>query len=128
MHKPNLDKYDKVFIRDLTIDMFAGIYDFERKKKQRVIVNVDMYVECNKNKELDSIDNVVSYEDIVGKVIELASTQHYDLLESFCEDIASLCLSNSKIHRVIVRADKPNIMKETKTVGIEIIRSIEDFF
>ena len=123
MHDPKEQLADKVFIRDLTIEMFAGIYDFERENKQRVIINIHMYVQNNESEQLKDIDDVVSYEDVVNKVKDIANARHYDLLESFAEDIASLCLLNNKVRRVLVRAEKPDIIEETKTVGIEIIRT-----
>lgn len=123
MPDPREQLIDKVFIRDLTIEMFAGIYDFERENKQRVIVNIDMYVQNNESEQLKDIGDVVSYEDVVNKVKDIANARHYDLLENFAEDIASLCLSNNKVCRVLVRAEKPDIIEETKTVGIEIIRT-----
>ena len=114
---------DKVFIRDLEINMSVGIYDQERENKQRVIINITMDVETNFKKEVSSIKNVVSYEDIVNSVIKMAKSKHYELLEEFAEKISDICLNNQKVKDVFVSVEKPDIIKECKSVGIEIRRT-----
>lgn len=115
---------DKVFIRDLEIDMSVGIYDHERKNKQRVIINIAMNVKSNAGKELCSIKDVISYEEIINSVTELAQDKHYDLLEEFAEDLANLCLKSNKVVSTSIKVEKLDIIKECQTVGIEIIRPI----
>ena len=113
---------DKVFINDLVIEMSAGIYYHEKANKQRVIVNITLDVESNAGKTLTSIDNVVSYEYIVNQVREVAAAKHYDLLEELAEKIAEICASNKMVHKSTIRLEKPDIISDTKSVGIEIIR------
>ncbi|MGH1378324.1 MAG: dihydroneopterin aldolase [Alphaproteobacteria bacterium] len=113
---------DKVFIKDLTIEMSAGIYDFEKQAKQRVIINVTMDVACNYGKPLESINEVISYEDVVNDIKEISSAKHYDLLEELAEQIAAECLKQEKIKTVHITIEKPDIIKDTASVGIEITR------
>ncbi len=113
---------DKIFINDLVIEMSAGIYDHEKVNKQRVIINITLDVESNAGKTLTSIDDVVSYEDIVNQVREIAVAKHYDLLEELAEKIAKICTSNKMVHKSTIRLEKPDIISDTKSVGIEIIR------
>ncbi len=113
---------DKIFIRDLVIEMSAGIYDHEKSNKQRVIINITIDVESNAGKKLLSIDDVVSYEDVVNDVIKLANDKHYDLLEELAEKIAAICTDKDKVITANVRLEKPDIISNTKSVGIEITR------
>ncbi len=119
---PSITKTDTVFIKDLIIEMSAGIYDHEKASKQRVIINITLDVGCNVNKTLSSIDDVVSYEEITNKVRKIALTKHYDLLENLAELLASACLENPYVHQVHIRIEKPDIIKDVHTVGIEITR------
>lgn len=120
---PNLTKTDTVFIKDLIIDMSAGIYDHEKASKQRVIINITLDVECNANKTLSSIDDVVSYEDVTNEVRNIALAKHYDLLEELAELIASNCLTHKHVHKTHIRIEKPDIIADVCTVGIAITRS-----
>ncbi len=113
---------DKIFINDLVIEMFAGIYDHEKANKQRVIINITLEVESNAGKGLTSIDDVVSYENIVNEVRRIATEKHYDLLEELAEKISSICTDNDKVTNANVRLEKPDIIDDVKSVGIEITR------
>ena len=118
------DNWDKVIIRDLTLEMFAGIYEHEKAKSQRVVINIALDVHTNLNRTLEEIDQVVSYEDIIKKVEILAKERHYDLLESFAENIAMMCLKyDNKIKAADVRIEKPDIIDNTVAVGVHILRS-----
>ncbi len=111
---------DKVFISDLTLQMSAGIYDHEKQNTQRVIVNIILEVETNKTAK--NIDDVVSYEIITNQIIALSKEKHYDLLEEFAELIAQKCLSDNRVLSATIKIEKPDIIKDTKSVGIQIKR------
>ena len=114
---------DKVFINDLIIEMSAGIYSHEKIQKQRVIINITLDVESNSGKELASIDDVVSYEDIINEVTKLAMQKHYELLEELAEKIALICTQKNKVNKAKISLEKPDIINNARSVGIEIIRN-----
>lgn len=118
-----MPNYDKVFIRDLEIVMSAGINDHERANKQRVIINVELDVESNVEKNLNSINEVVCYHTLLNKIKEHALSRHHDLLEKVAEDIADICLSNERVLSSLIKIEKPDIIDEVKSVGVEIYRS-----
>lgn len=113
---------DKVLINDLVIEMSAGIYEHEKQKNQRVIFNVCLDVESNFNKDQLTINDVVSYEGIANEIIGIAHEKHYDLLECLAEKISEHCLKITKVKKVNLRIEKPDIIDITSSVGIEIIR------
>ena len=119
---PSTTKTDTVFIKDLVIELSAGIYDHEKASKQRVIINITLDVTCNAGKKLSSITDVVSYEDVTNEVRNIALAKHYDLLEELAELIALSCLAHKHMHQAHIRIEKPDIIEDVRTVGIEITR------
>lgn len=119
---PSTTKTDTVFIKDLTIEMSAGIYDDEKSNKQRVIINITLDVACNHAKKLLSINDVVSYEDITNEIRKIALEKHYDLLEELAELIASNCLAHKYVHQAHICIGKPDIIEDVLSVGIKITR------
>ncbi len=113
---------DKIFIKDLIIEMSVGIYEHEKASKQRVIINIILDVESNAGKSLASIDDVVSYENIVNQIKDATTEKHYDLLEELAEKIAETCKNEDKVHKATISLEKPDIIYNTRSVGIEIIR------
>lgn len=115
-----LAQYDCVLVNDLTIPMSIGIYDHEKQTRQNVIINIKAYV--TKAKDVTNISEVASYEDMVNHVLGLSRSRHYDLVETFCEEIATIILAFKTVNAVQIRVEKPDIIKETKSVGVEILR------
>lgn len=116
------NQHDLVYVRDLVLQMSAGIYEHEKAAKQRVVINIELYVEKNQANAQSSIDDVVSYEDIVVSVRELSLKKHYELLEEFTEEISRICLSDKRVKIATVSVDKPDIFEDCKAVGIRVTR------
>ena len=111
-----------VFVRDLEIKATLGIYEHEKLSPQRVIINIDLSVKERGEPLEDDISNVVSYEKVVDLVKEIVATGHVHLVETLAEMIAARCLENDWITGVRVRVEKPDIIPEARSVGVEIER------
>ena len=113
----------KVIIKDLIFSISIGIHNFEKKKKQRVKFNIEIltnpYVVPN-NKNLKSI---VNYEEIVNKIGRITSIKHHDLLEDLAESIFNMIFKNELVKKINLKIEKLDILKKTKSVGIEISKS-----
>ena len=116
------DNIRHVFIRDLQLRAMLGIYDSEKIEPQRIKVNVDLSVKERGEPLDDDIQNVVSYEHVVNHVKELISQGHVHLVETLAEMIANECLQNRWVVAVRVRVEKPDIIAEAASVGVEIER------
>ncbi len=116
------NEYDLVIIRGLEIVMSVGIYDFEKAKPQRVLFDIILEVRSNKGCDLTDISSVVSYEDVCYRVEEICTSKHYDLVELLAEDIAKMCLSYDVVGAVELEINKPDIIKNTTSVGVKIKR------
>ncbi len=113
---------DHVIIRDLALMCSIGIYDFEKQAPQRVIINIDMSHNPSSVNIDDNHENVVCYEKVTNSVRDLISNGHTNLVETIAEDIAKICLRNERVFKVKVRVEKPDIIPDTMSVGVEIIR------
>ena len=112
-----------VFVRDLEINAMLGIYEHEKLSPQRVIINIDLSVRERGEPLEDDISNVVSYEKVVDHVKEIVAAGHVHLVETLAEMmIAARCLENDWITGVRVRVEKPDIIPEARSVGVEIER------
>ena len=113
----------KVIIKDLILNISIGIHNFEKKKRQRVKFNIEIltnpYVTPN-NKDLNSILN---YEEIVSKIEKIAYLKHHELLEDLAENIFNMILKNKLVKKINLKIEKLDILKKTKSVGIEVSKS-----
>ena len=116
----------KVFIRDLEVRARIGIYPKERRRAQRVIVNIVMSVKeggrARGGDHGDDIAGVVSYEDAVRATEAIAASGHINLVETLAERIAEASLKDARVVAVKVRVEKPDIFPQAAGVGVEIER------
>lgn len=111
-----------VFVRDLEMMALIGIYEHEKVEPQRIIVNIDLSVQEGDGPQGDDIGHVVSYEIVVKKVEQIIADGHINLVETLCEKIAAACLRDKRVVAARVRVEKPDIIKNARSVGVEIER------
>jgi 7,8-dihydroneopterin aldolase/epimerase/oxygenase len=111
-----------VFVRDLEIEALLGIYPEEKARPQRIIVNIDLSVKEGADPASDDIRNVVSYEIVVQKVERIVAQGHVNLVETLAERIATACLSDKRVMAARVRIEKPDVITNARSVGVEIER------
>ena len=110
-----------VFVRDLELEALIGIYEHEKTDPQRIVVNIDLSVKEGSGD--DDISHVVSYEIVVKKVEAIIAEGHINLVETLCERIAQSCLTDKRVMAARVRVEKPDIIKNARSVGVEIERT-----
>jgi 7,8-dihydroneopterin aldolase/epimerase/oxygenase len=111
-----------VFVRDLDLMALIGIYDHEKVKPQRIVVNVDLSVQEAEGPMSDDIDHVVSYEIVVKKIETIVAAGHVNLVETLAEKFAEACLRDKRVLAARVRIEKPDIIPNARSVGVEIER------
>lgn len=111
-----------VFVRDLEVMASLGIHEHEKLKPQRIIVNIDLSVKEGEDRMVDDISNVVSYEIVVKKVEAIIARGHVNLVETLAELFAEACLRDKRVVAARVRIEKPDIIKNARSVGVEIER------
>jgi 7,8-dihydroneopterin aldolase/epimerase/oxygenase len=111
-----------VFVRDLDLMALIGIYDHEKIKPQRIVVNVDLSVQEVAGPMSDEIDHVVSYEIVVKKIEAIVAAGHVNLVETLAEKFAEACLRDKRVLAARVRIEKPDIIPNARSVGVEIER------
>ena len=113
----------KVIIKNLILNIFIGIHNFEKKKKQRVRFKIevvtDPYIKPN-NKDLTTILN---YEDLINKIKLLVKKQHHELIEDLAENIFEIIFQNRLVKKISIKIEKLDIMKDSESVGIEFSKS-----
>ena len=113
---------DKIYIRNLALRCIIGIYPEERENKQDVIVNIVMGVDLAKPGLSDDIEDTVNYKSIKKEVLALVEASDYFLVEKMAQEIATLCLANTRVAHVTVTVDKPGALRFAESVAVEIYR------
>lgn len=114
---------DIVYIRELEIETIIGIYDWEREKKQRVSIDLEMGTDIKAAAESEDINQALDYKAVAKRLIEFIEASEFFLVETMAEKIAELVLEEFEIPWLKLRVGKPGAVTGSKDVGIIIERS-----
>jgi len=122
-HKKETYSYRrKVIITDLVFNTSIGIHDFEKEKEQQIKFNIEIDINPLLKAYENDLNSIVNYESVINKIKLITKKKHYNLLETLAEDIFSELFLSKNIIKIKLRIEKPEIIKNTSTVGIEIIK------
>lgn len=112
---------DSIFIENLRLDCLVGVTDEERRQRQKVVVDVRLFLDLGRAGASEKIADTVDYREAKREISELVSGGEFRLLEGLAEDVASLALNKFGAQGVAVRVRKEKYSAEP-SIGIEIER------
>ncbi len=111
-----------IYVRDLVLDAFIGVYDEEQGVSQPVRIDMEVEVTEPSAPDADRLEDVMCYNRLTHGVKDIIASGHIKLVETLAERIASLVLAHPMALSVRVRVEKPRAIEEAAAAGIEIVR------
>ena len=112
----------KVIIKNYIINIFIGLHDFEKKKKQRIRFNLEVISDENIKPNSINLKSIVNYEDIINKITYITNKKHFELLEDLAEEIFDIIFNYKIVKKIKIKIEKLDIIRNTESVGVEIIK------
>ena len=113
----------KIIIKNLVLNIFIGIHNFEKKKKQRVRFNIEVITNPNIKPNNNDLTTILNYEDLINKIKLLVKKQHHELREDLAENIFEIIFQNRLVKKTNIKIEKLDIIKNSESVGIEFSKS-----
>ena len=113
---------DIIFLRDLKIETIVGIYDWERKVKQTVILDLEMATDVKKAASTDRIEDALDYKAIAKRLISFVGESEFDLVETLAERIAEIILLEFDVSWLRLSLNKIGAIRGARDVGVVIER------
>ena len=113
---------DTIFLHDLRVETTVGIWDWERKIRQTVSIDLEMGADIARAAASDSIDNTLNYKLVAKRVQQFVGDSSFQLVETLAEGIAEIVLGEFDVPWVNVRVNKPGAIRGARDVGVEIRR------
>ena len=110
----------KILIKDLTLDLKIGYYDFEKDKPQKVKFTLEVDYRDKKPTNDKDLKSIVNYDKIVKLIKKLVKNKHYNFLETLAEDVFDELFKDKRIDKITLQIEKLEIMKDCSSVGIQI--------
>ena len=111
-----------MYIHELEIETVIGIYDWERKQKQIVSIDLEMATDIRSSPEIDSIERALDYKAIAKRLIDFVEGSEFFLVETLAEQISHLVLSEFDVPWLKLRLGKPGAVRGSRDVGVTIER------
>ena len=113
---------DTVFISDLKIETIIGIYDWERKVRQTISLDLKIGTDIRKAAASDSVDDTLNYKLVAKRLQKFVADSSFQLVETLAENIAGIVLDEFEVSWVRVRVNKPGAIRGARDVGVVIER------
>lgn len=114
---------DTIFLHELKVETIVGVWDWERKIRQTVSIDLEMGADVRRAAETDCIDDTLDYKAVAKQVQQMVADSEFQLIESMAEKIAELVLTEFEVPWIQVRVSKPGAIRGAKDVGVLIRRS-----
>jgi dihydroneopterin aldolase len=118
---------DKIFLSALTVECIVGIWDWERRVKQTVIIDLEMATDIRRAAASDHIDDTIDYKKVSKRLLSFVGDSQFNLVETLAERIAQLVVTEFGVPWVKVRLNKQGAIRGARDVGIEIERTAGDY-
>ena len=113
---------DRVFINALRIETIIGIYDWERKVRQTISLDLEMGTDIRRSAETDAIEDTLNYKAVAKRLIAFVGDSEYQLVETLAEKIAEIVLHEFDVPWLKLTVHKPGAVRGSRDVGVIIER------
>lgn len=113
---------DTIFLRDLEINATIGIFEWEKRIKQKVRIDLEMATDIAKAAASDAIEDTLDYKSISKRIIQFVEDSRYELIETMIEKVSEILLKEFSIPWVRVTISKPVAVRGSRDVGVTIER------
>jgi dihydroneopterin aldolase len=118
---------DKIFLRALTVECIVGIWEWERRVKQTVIIDLEMAADIRRVAASDRIEDTIDYKKVAKRLLAFVGESQFHLVETLAEQIARVVVTEFGVSWVKVRLNKQGAIRGARDVGIEIERRAADY-
>ena len=99
----------KIYINNLILSASIGVYEEEKKNKQKIIVNLEILLTNDTEPKSDNLKETQDYSQFRKCVTDVVDSKHFDLLEILTKKIHSAISKNKFVLGVKVNISKPDI-------------------
>lgn len=116
-----MNALDRIRLTGLTIPCIIGIYDRERKRKQKIVLDLSFPCDAAKAASRDKVEDAVDYKKVAKAAQAFVAKSRYLLVETLAENLAAH-LMGLGLKSVTLRVSKPGAIRHAQDVSITVTR------
>ena len=118
---------DLIKIEDLLVRGIVGLNEDERRKRQDILVNLELVTDIRSAAESDDIKGSCNYRTVSKSIIRIVEESSFFTVEKLATEIARMVLQDHPVEEVTVSVEKPGALRFARSVGVTITRNRKDF-
>ncbi len=118
----NIQPMDIVYISKLRVDAVIGIYEWEKRIRQTVELDLEMGADIARAAASDRIEDTLNYKAVAQRVGGFIRDNPFELVETLAERVAELIRTEFNVPWLRLRVSKPGAVKGARDVGVIIER------
>ncbi|GMR05074.1 MAG: dihydroneopterin triphosphate 2'-epimerase [Thermodesulfobacteriota bacterium] len=107
-------------IKRLRLRTIIGCNDWEREKKQDVVINVSMETDDESAVKSDDLKDSIDYRETAKRIITEVEKSEFFLLEKLAGFILDMVMENPRVRSATVEVDKPHALRFSESVSLEL--------
>jgi dihydroneopterin aldolase len=113
---------DIVFLRQLRIDTVIGIYEWERRTRQTLVLDLEMSADIARAAATDQISDTLDYKAVAKRLIQFVGESRFQLVETLAERCAAIIREEFGVRWVRLTLNKAGAVRGASDVGVIIER------
>jgi dihydroneopterin aldolase len=118
---------DKIFLRELKVETIIGFWEWERRIKQIVIIDLEIASDARTAANSEKVAGTLNYEVLAKRLVEYVGGSQHQMVEALATAIGRIVISEFGAPWVKVSVAKPGAIPTAREVGVVIERTSADY-
>ncbi|PJE78697.1 Dihydroneopterin aldolase [invertebrate metagenome] len=103
---------DKVCIDNLAVQTVIGVYEYEKTKKQPLLIDLELTTNFSSAFVSDQLQDALDYDAISQHIRKFCEVSHFQLIEALAGAVIQQVFSISDASHIAVRIRKPEALNK----------------
>jgi 7,8-dihydroneopterin aldolase/epimerase/oxygenase len=117
---------DTIEIKDLSINAFIGVYDFEKGHTQKLLISLTLFLDLSIPATSDMLSDTLDYDNIVTLIKNEAKRTHIELIETLALNLLKKLFQTISCNKIKLTVNKPQAIPDAISTSVTLIRKKED--
>jgi dihydroneopterin aldolase len=118
---------DRIYLEDLRIEAVIGIWEWERRVRQIIRLDLEMATDARRAAASDRIEDALDYKSISKRLTAVVQESEFKLVETLAETLARIVITEFSVPWLKLTVSKPGAIEGSRNVGVIVERSTGDY-
>lgn len=117
---------DIIYLHNLKVETIIGVWEWERRIRQTLILDIDLGTDLTRAGETDAIEDTIDYKAVSDRIMGFARDSEFRLIESLATRLADIIRTEFGVQWVRIKINKQGIIRKVRDIGVIVERGARD--